>query len=293
MRKNKNEHPRSSIAGFLGASVLLFVWIFQPLNKSLPAAGSSFTEITYLGHATLLIEMDGVRLLTDPVLQNRVLHLNRLRGEIDPQNIENIDAVLISHAHWDHLDIGSLKLLDPDTLFIVPHGVDTILWKNKFHNIQVLSPGESTTVGGVSITATQADHDGARYRYFGDELTVGYLIDGLATIYFAGDTDIYPEMVDMAGKVDVALLPVWGWGPTLGGGHLDPAGAAAAARMIQPKVVIPIHWGTYFPLSLQWFMRDVLTQPPITFKREAAKLAPDVNVIILPPGESRFFDCGS
>jgi hypothetical protein len=61
----------------------------------------------------------------------------------------------------------------------------------------------------VSITATQADHDGARYRYFGDELAVGYLIDGLSTIYFAGDTDIYPEMVDMAGKVDVALLPVW------------------------------------------------------------------------------------
>ena len=248
------------------------------------------TEITYLGHASVLVETGGVRLLTDPVLRSRIIHLSRARGDIDPHKLENIDAVLISHAHWDHLDIGSLKLLDPGTLFIVPQGIDRILRREKIRNLVVLEPGESTPVGDVIIKATYADHDGDRLRYIGHEEAVGYMIQGSITVYFAGDTDIFPEMSDMAGEVDVALLPVWGWGPTLGDGHLDPSRAAVAAQMIQPDIAIPIHWGTYFPFGLRWFMRHVLSEPPITFKRKTAELAPDVKVVILPPGEALMVD---
>lgn len=260
--------------------------MIQQIEKKL----KNKTEITYLGHATVLVETCGVRLLTDPVLRNRIIHLSRARVDIDPHKFENIDAVLISHAHWDHLDIGSLKLLDPGTLFIVPEGIDRILKREKMKNIVVLEPGESTQVGDVIIKATYADHDGDRLRYIGHEEAVGFMIQGSSTVYFAGDTDIFPEMRDMAGEVDVALLPVWGWGPTLGDGHLDPSRAAVAAQMIQPDIAIPIHWGTYFPFGLRWFMRNVLIDPPITFKRKTTELAPDVKVLILPPGDALLVD---
>ena len=68
-------------------------------------------------------------------------------------------------------------------------------------------------------------------------------------VYFAGDTDIFDGMADLA-PVDVALLPIWGWGPTMGPGHMDPARAAQAAALLQARLAIPIHWGTYYPIHL-------------------------------------------
>ena len=72
---------------------------------------------------------------------------------------------------------------------------------------------------------------------------------GGRSVYFAGDTDVFEEMADLA-PVDVALLPIWGWGPSMGPGHMDPARAAEAARLLDARVAIPIHWGTYFPIHL-------------------------------------------
>jgi L-ascorbate metabolism protein UlaG (beta-lactamase superfamily) len=99
---------------------------------------------------------------------------------------------------------------------------------------------------------------------------VGYLITGPGqgrTVYFAGDTDLFPEMSSLAPAIDVALLPIWGWGPTLGWGHLDPERAAEATGLLSPTCVVPIHHGTLLPIGLRALPIGVrtLTRPAAHF----------------------------
>ena len=104
-------------------------------------------------------------------------------------------------------------------------------------------------------------------------------------MYFAGDTDLFDGMRDLPG-VDVALLPVWGWGPTLGEGHLDPDRAAEAAALMRPRVAVPIHWGTFYPVGLKRWRPAPLHEPPERFAARVAALAPGVEVRVLAPGDS-------
>jgi L-ascorbate metabolism protein UlaG (beta-lactamase superfamily) len=113
---------------------------------------------------------------------------------------------------------------------------------------------------------------------------VGYLIRASRSVYFAGDTDLFPAMQDMRGIVDVALLPVWGWGPRLGPGHLDPERAARAAALLAPEVAIPIHWGTL----ARWPGRGLPDpeRPAREFAAQTKRYAPAVDVRVLTPGQS-------
>jgi L-ascorbate metabolism protein UlaG (beta-lactamase superfamily) len=113
---------------------------------------------------------------------------------------------------------------------------------------------------------------------------VGYVFHGDSAVYFAGDTDLFPEMSDIHGALDVALLPVWGWGPTLGHGHLTPKRAAESLAMLRPRAAIPIHWGTFAPLGLGWLRPRFLTAPPHEFASHASDVAPDVKVHVVHPG---------
>ena len=138
-------------------------------------------------------------------------------------------------------------------------------------------PGDELTVGGVRIVVTMALHHGDR-RPFGPSCTpIGFRIEGTARIYFAGDTDLFPAMADLADRVDVALLPVWGWGPRLGPGHLDPRRAAEAVRVIRPRMAIPVHWGTFNLAFHDW------AEPADRLWREAK--AADVRLAVPRPGE--------
>ena len=111
---------------------------------------------------------------------------------------------------------------------------------------------------------------------------LGYVFRGSHEVYFAGDTGLFPEMADLAGKMDVALLPVWGWGPYLGDQHLTPYDAADSLRLLRPTTAIPIHWGSLFPLGMGWTRPSFLVFPPYAFLRHAAQLAPEVAVEVLP-----------
>ncbi len=94
-------------------------------------------------------------------------------------------------------------------------------------------------------------------------------------------------MGDFGEAIDVALIPVWGWGPTLGRGlHLDPWKAAEALQLIRPKVAVPIHWGTYWPHALGRVFPERLVEPPAAFAEHAAELAPDVRVVPTEVGGS-------
>jgi L-ascorbate metabolism protein UlaG (beta-lactamase superfamily) len=89
--------------------------------------------------------------------------------------------------------------------------------------------------------------------------------------------------------VDVALIPIWGWGTSLGPGHMDPARAAEAIAVVQPEVAIPIHWGTFLPVGARRRRPELLHEPAETFARLAAEAAPDVRVRTLRVGESAEF----
>ena len=192
-------------------------------------------HIVFLGHATVLIELDGVRLLTDPLLRDHVAHLRRQVPPPDPATYADIDAVLISHLHHDHLDLASLRLLGLEIPLIVPAGAAELLRRDGFDDITELGVGETTRVGALVVRAVEARHDGRRRPGPRGQRaeTLGYVVNGRRSVYFAGDTELFEDMSSIADAPDVALLPVAGWGPTLGAGHMDPLDAARAARLIR------------------------------------------------------------
>jgi L-ascorbate metabolism protein UlaG (beta-lactamase superfamily) len=239
--------------------------------------------LTYVGHATTLIEVDGTRLLTDPVLRARVAHCRRLVAV--PAFEPRLDAILVSHAHYDHLDLPSLRDLPTGIPVIAPHGVARLIRRRTGHEAIAVAAGDRVRVGSVDVVVTEAVHDGRRLPPLSRDLgAVGFLVEGSARVYFAGDTDIFDGMRGLGQGVDVALVPVWGWGPTVGTGHLDPEAAARAVALLEPRIAIPIHWGTLASPRVWW--RDDPALPARAFERCAALHAAGVAVRILAPGTS-------
>ena len=244
-------------------------------------------RIVFVGHSTVVIEIDGIRLLTDPLLRRQVAHLRR-ESRVDLAAIGAVDAILVSHAHRDHLDFPSLGVLASDTLVVVPRGLGKLLGRHGHSNVTEVDVGDMLTIGGVEIRALPAVHDGRRAPFSRLERpTLGYAVLGGRRVYFAGDTDLFDDMEGLVEELDVALIPIWGWGPTLGrGAHLDPATAARAIALLRPRIAIPIHWGTYAPV--QHTMRGTpgfLSAPPVAFTEEVARVAPATEVRVLRPGE--------
>lgn len=246
--------------------------------------GKTADRIAFLGHASARIELDGVRLLTDPLLRGRVAHLRRQAAPVPSDLLATPDAVLISHLHHDHLDLPSLRTLGRGTPLIVPAGAAAWLRRRGFEVVTELGVGDVTQVGPLAVRAVEARHDGARPG--GPRAhALGYLVSGARAVYFAGDTERFAGMSDLPRPLDVALLPVAGWGPTLGPGHMDPLDAARAAALIQPRIAIPVHWGTLAPIGLGPRYRARLGEPPRLFAEHVARLAPNVEVRILAPGQ--------
>jgi len=204
-----------------------------------------------------------------------VWHLRR-RVPLDAAGLGRIDAALVSHVHFDHLDRPSLRMLGTDVTLVVPVRVGRLL--RGFSDVREVDVGGRVHIGKVTVQATPAEHPSARFiRRSAPSL--GFVVSGSRRIYFAGDTDLFEGMSALAGSLDVALLPVAGWGSKVGPGHLDPERAAHALRLLRPRMAIPIHWGTLSPLN-----RSVSSDPPEAFRRHAAELAPQVEVLILEPG---------
>jgi L-ascorbate metabolism protein UlaG (beta-lactamase superfamily) len=149
-------------------------------------------------------------------------------------------------------------------------------------NARPLSVGERTRINNLVVLATRAEHRGRRHPLSRGDETLAYLVEEPASIYFAGDTDVFEEMNEFAGRITVALLPVWGWGARVGPGHMDPERAARAAALLQPVVAVPIHWGTLASPWAPW-VRDP-DAPARAFARHARRLAPQVAVEVLAPG---------
>jgi L-ascorbate metabolism protein UlaG (beta-lactamase superfamily) len=242
--------------------------------------------LDFIGHSAVRIELDGVRLLTDPVTRGRVGPLRRVEPVPDRHRLRDIDAVLISHLHWDHLDVPSLRDLGRSVPVFVPVGSGPWMRAAGFRDVREIGVGDVAEVGGVVVRAVPAVHSGFRPPLGPTAPPLGFVVRGSRSIYFAGDTDLFDGMGDLGEPIDVALLPVWGWGPTLGRGlHLDPLRAAQALRLIRPRAAVPIHWGTYWPHALGRVFPERLVEPPAAFVEYAAELAPDVQTVPTAVGD--------
>ena len=236
--------------------------------------------LTWLGHSCAAIRLDDVLVVTDPVLRNRIAHLRR-KSPVDPAALTGVDVVLLSHTHHDHLDLPSLDRLDLEAQVLVPSGAGGLIRRRGFRFVREVVAGDEVEVGALRVRVTHAEHASGYRMGTGRTQPVGYVIDGTRSVYFAGDTDLFAGMGEL-GPLDVALLPVAGWGSRLPAGHLDPVRAVDALALTEPRLAIPIHWGTY----ASWRAPRGDDTPAKAFAELAATIVPSVDVRVLRPGQS-------
>jgi len=251
-----------------------------------PAAGGLALDVRFLGHSTVTLDTGDIRILTDPFLRKRLGPLRRHGPTPEPVSIGRIDVVVVSHAHPDHFDRASLKAIAGDPLVIVPRGLGGAVRRVGLRAREVVVGEQVAIAPRWTITAVPARH--WRWPAAPMAATIGYLIEGPGRvgIYFAGDTARFAGLRDLAGRVDLALLPIGTWGPHMTPGHLSPRSAAQVAGDIGARVAVPIHWGTLYPGGFRRLLGDRLTRPAARFAAWSRILAPGVAVHVLEPGEA-------
>ncbi|WP_229069680.1 MBL fold metallo-hydrolase [Actinoplanes sp. DH11] len=250
----------------------------------------STTSVTWWGHSTVWLADSGVRLLTDPVLTDRLAHLRRMAGPA-PVLPGAPDAVLLSHLHADHFHAASLKAVPGSPPLIVPRGAGAFaaraLGREAAGRVVELAPGEETTISGVRVRAVPARHDGGRGPWSRERaVAMGFVVEGATRTWYAGDTGLFDGMGEL-GPLDLALIPVGGWGPTLGAhGHLDPVDAAEALRRVKASWAVPVHYGTLWPIGMGRVRRHMFDGPGARFAEEAVRTSPQTRVRVLTHGET-------
>ena len=250
----------------------------------------STTSVTWFGHSTMWLADSGTTLLTDPILTDRVAHLRRMAGAT-PALPGTPDAVLLSHLHADHFHAASLRRVPGDPLLVVPRGardfVAGALGRPAADRCVELAPGEEATVGALRVRAVKAAHDGGRGPWSRHKaVAIGFVVEGAARTWYAGDTGLFDEMSDLA-PLDLALIPVGGWGPTLDEHHhLDAADASEALRRAKAAWAVPVHYGTLWPIGMSRVRQHMFHDPGTDFARFAARTAPDSRVRVLTHGET-------
>lgn len=214
-------------------------------------------KVTYIGHASVLMEHEGRSLVADPMFSKRVASVfSRRRSpmDFDPARISGLEGVLISHGHHDHMDLRSLARLGKAMPLVIPKGVSFPLKVRGYRNIRIARPGEELKLGEFSIAVVPSHHFGGRPPMYFSAGYQGYVIYHKKCVYFAGDTGFDEEMFRVIGRkyrLDLAILPIGAYHPpSFRKHHMSPEDAVEAFRLLGARRMMPIHFET-FSLSLE------------------------------------------
>jgi N-acyl-phosphatidylethanolamine-hydrolysing phospholipase D len=260
--------------------------------------------VTWIGHATLLVQMEHLTFLTDPIWSNRPSPVrwfgpNRfVKPGLSIEKLPKIDFVLISHNHYDHLDLPTLRRLaerNPETKFFVPLGNAELLRKNGIEQVQELDWGETASVGRATIHCLSAQHWSKRsLRDTNKALWSSWAVTGPERrFYFSGDSGYYKgfaEIGEKLGPFDLAAVPIGAYEPSamMRSSHMNPEEAFQAAVDLQAQRALAIHFGT-FNLS-----DEPIDEPPLRFRAAAQEAQQGTsldsdNAWIMSVGETREF----
>ena len=250
--------------------------------------------VTWWGHATATVEIGGIRIATDPVLVDRLFHLRRY-GVTPRAESSAADLVLLSHLHGDHIHLRSLRRFGRAVPVVAPHGASRLLRRQGLEDVRTVGPGDVLEVGGARIEVLPATHDDRRSplsQLRGPAL--GFRVEaGDRSFWFPGDTGLRDDMAQVR-PVDLALVPVGGWGPTLGPLHMDPDEGAEAVSRVGSRWAVPVHWGTFWPVALSRITparhTTLFVTPGPRFADALATTAPDVVPLVLRHGERAVLD---
>ena len=248
-------------------------------------------RITWLGHATVVLDLDGVRVITDPLLRRHAGLLRRRGDAPDASTWRGADAVLVSHMHHDHAELGSLHLLSAVPVVSAPanarwltaHGVELAVG---LHDDTWWCVPDSD----VRVRLTPAVH-GHRPMPHRPNAAHGFLVVAPSlTTWFAGDTEPFAGMAHLAelagGPIDLAIVPVGGWGPRLSGGHMDPVQAAHACAVVGASIAVPVHWGTLHAPASRRLPPGWMDRAGAAFGAAVERSAPDCRAVVLGQGKS-------
>lgn len=255
-------------------------------------APNSGLRVTWFGHSSMLVELDGVRVLTDPVWGPRASPLTWMGPArwyeplIALDELPAIDAVVISHDHYDHLDFPTIKAIrEWDTTFIVPLGVASHLeyWGVPLERIVEVQWWDRTQVGPIEIVCTPARHASGRQLYDQNAtLWAGYALIGPEhRVYFSGDTGLFSAMKRIGqelGPFDLTMIEDGAYDQAWPDWHIGPEQAVLAHQIVRGKVFFGVHWGLFNLAPHGW-------TEPIERTLVAAEAA-NIEVVVPKPGQS-------
>lgn len=289
MRKFFQKHPGSEPAATLGPFS-----VNETLLRALP---SDALRVTWLGHSTLLIETDGKRFLTDPVWYNRVSPFSFLgpkrffQNPLPLQKLPKIDAVLLSHDHYDHLDKQTLLHLTQQKVPVITMlrvGQRLIKWGVPKEQVTELDWWQTKDLGnGFNITATPSRHFSG--RWVNDRFTTLWGAFAIKSpthnIFFGADSGYYNGFATIAerlGPFDIAMLEIGAYNEEWEAIHMGPENAVQAAIDLGKPLLMPIHWGTFNLAMHTW------KEPVERLVTEANKRG--VKLVLPTPGETVTID---
>ena len=266
-------------------------------GKFLRENESEFT-VTWVGHSTLLIQIDGMNILTDPIWSDRCSPVQfagpkrHVKPGIKLENLPKIDAIIISHNHYDHLDRLTIEHFGNDPVYFIPLGIGEFLEDLDITNYEELDWWDDLTLNGLKFNCVPSQHFSNRGMLDRNKtLWCGWVIQGKSeTIYFAGDTGYFPGFVEIGEKfapITVAAIPIGAYLPRwfMSPVHVSPQQAIQAFVDVKAEYFVPIHWGT-FELA-----DEPLDNPPKVLKQEIERLNLDSDKFaILHHGETRVFN---